>query len=126
MKSTLLMVVVFFCIFAACLAIIVTAGLSVGFVLSWMVPAIDLGVATLCGLIAVAMLAFAARDFARLMQVHNPSVAEPGNYSDDDDDDEELLSEDQLETLADQLSEAVFMRIAAKETWIRPRSKSRR
>ncbi len=124
MKSIAFMAIAIICVCATCLAIIVAAGLSVGLALNWMVPAIDLGVATLCGLVAVAMFAFAARDFARLVKADFMREAELNEVSDDDD--EELLSAEQVESLADQLSEAVLMRIVTKDTWVRPRSKSRR
>jgi hypothetical protein len=124
MKSIAFMAIAIICVCATCLAIIVAAGLSVGLALNWMVPAIDLGVATLCGLVTVAMFAIAARDFARLVKAHVMREVELNEVGDDDD--EELLSAAQVESLADQLSEAVLMRIVAKDTWVRPRSKSRR
>jgi hypothetical protein len=49
------------------------------------------------------------------------------NESEFEDTDAELsLSDEQLDTLADQLSEAVLMRVVAKDAWIRPKSRSRR
>jgi len=102
----------------------VSAGLAVGFALNWMFPAIDLGVATLCGLVSVAMSGSAIKTLLLLTAVRNDTAA---NFSELEDEGDDLsLSDEQVESMADQLSEAILMRIVAKEAWIRPKPRSRR
>lgn len=122
MKSIAVRTTFFLGVCAIVLSIIVAAGLSIGFVLNWLVPAIDLGVATLCGLVSIVMFVSVAKDFANYVEIRRVS-----NFQSSDDDDDELsLSEEQFESLAEQLSEAVMSQMAAKEQWGRPRPKARR
>lgn len=121
MKSIAIGTTFFLCV-CAMLSIIVAAGLFVGFVLNWLVPAIDLGVATLCGLVSIVMFVIFAKDFANYVEMSRAS----GLQSSDDDDDGLSLSDEQFESLTEQLSEAVMAQMAAKEQWVRPRPKSRR
>ena len=60
-------------VFGLLLGAICGCGLGLGFLLHWLVPAIDRGVATLCGLVAtgVALLAF-----GQLMTLAEPLEAE--------------------------------------------------
>lgn len=85
---------------AVCLAVIVSAGLAEGLVLNRLFPAIDLGVATLCGLVAVAIFASVVK--AMMLASVTRNIA------------------------ADNESEAVLMRVVAKDAWIRTKSRSRR
>jgi len=123
-KSAVLGVATFAFVCVACLVAIVSAGLVVGFALNWMVPAIDLGVATLCGLVSVAMFVKSIKSLLLLIAVRNDPAANSNELEDDDDD--LSLSDEQVESMADQLSEAILMRIVAKEAWIRPKPRSRR
>ena len=123
-KSAVLGVAPFAFVCVACLVAIVSAGLVVGFALNWMVPAIDLGVATLCGLVSVAMFVKSIKSLLLLIAVRNDPAANSNELEDDDDD--LSLSDEQVESMADQLSEAILMRIVAKEAWIRPKPRSRR
>jgi hypothetical protein len=122
MKAHIATVLTFLCFFAAVLTTIITAGLSIGFVLNWLVPSIDLGIATLCGLVSVAMFAAFLKEFITFFHAEQIQKSQ----SDDSDDDEALLSKDDFESLADQLSEVVMLRMIAREQWITPgESKSR-
>ena len=123
MKAHVTTMLTFLCFFAVVLTTIMTAGLSVGFVLNWLVPSIDLGIATLCGLVSVAMFAVFLKEFITFF--HAEQIQE-SQSDDSDDDDEVLLSKDDFESLADQLSEVVMLRMIAREQWITPgESKSR-
>ncbi len=122
MNSIAVRTTVFLGVCAILLSIIVAAGLSIGFVLNWLVPAIDLGVATLCGLVSIVMFVIFAKYFANYVEMSRAS----GLQSSDDDDDGLSLSDEQFESLTEQLSEAVMAQMAAKEQWVRPRPKTRR
>jgi hypothetical protein len=122
MKAHIATVLTFLCFFAVVLTTIITAGLSVGFVLNWLVPSIDLGIATLCGLVSVAMFGVFVKSFITFFVSQQIQKSQ----ADDSDDDEVLLSKDHFENLADQLSEVVMLRMVAREQWITPgESKSR-
>lgn len=123
-RSKVLVGAVFFLVGAVFLTVIVSMGLVVGLVLNWLVPAIELGIATLCGLVAVAVFASVVK--AMMLASVTENIAADRTSEFEDANDEVSLSDEQFDTLADQLSEAVLMRVAAKDAWIRPKSRSRR
>jgi hypothetical protein len=122
MKAHVATMLTFLCFFAVVLTTIMTAGLSVGFVLNWLVPSIDLGIATLCGLVSVAMFAAFLKEFITFFHAEQIQKSQ----SDDSDEDEIQLSKEDFESLADQLSEVVMLRMVAREQWIQPRESTSR
>ncbi|HBJ34465.1 MAG TPA: hypothetical protein DDZ51_06810 [Planctomycetaceae bacterium] len=114
MKPILSMASVSLLVCTSVLTFVVILGLSIGFALNWLVPSIDLGVATLCGLVSVAITGVFINEMAN--QSETPRAQE-GLF---DADDEVRFSEETFEGYADQLSEAVLMRVSTKEQWLRP------
>jgi len=107
------------------MAITLTTGLFVGFVLNYFVPSIDLGIATLCGLLAIAIPLYAI--FQAMLTIKEVNTQLDGNgqmYDDDEDDDAVVLTEDQADMLAEQLVEAMLVKISTLDA--RPKRHSGR
>lgn len=102
----------FACTLALLTAVTLTGGLFVGFVLNYFVPSIDLGIATLCGLFAIGIPVYAI--IQAMVAIKQDIAQRVGDeaMSDDCDDEADLLTDEQAETLAEQLMEAMMLRIS--------------
>ena len=104
---------------AVLMAALILAGLGAGYCLHRLVPAIDLGLATVIGMLAVSPAIYVLLRAVRI-------VAEGGWVSSADEDegeDDEPMSEEQVEYMADQLTEAVLTKLGRQHTrsnWARP------
>ncbi|MEO8497234.1 MAG: hypothetical protein ABI614_19350 [Planctomycetota bacterium] len=110
----LAVVAIFLALGTLLVSLVTLAGLGVGWCLHWLVPTIDLGAATICGLLACLTVIYAV---LRIAQLLTPTLSVPS--SDDGDDDEEydeVFSEEQVEYVADQLAEAVLAKMGRKQT----------
>ena len=106
------------------ISLVVGIGLIVGYILHSLIPSIDLGIATLCGVCAVRICVYA------LVGAVN-SYKEIQNEQDSDqqeqfDEEGELLRDELVDRIADQVTEAVMVRMVLNEPHPRPRSRSRR
>ena len=106
------------------ISVVLGAGLGVAFILNWIVPSIDLGVATLRGLVAIATFVTGLIWTMQAAGVLSFNVDQSEESQDAED--SSLLSEEQIESMADQLTEATMMRMAVRDGWSLSRSKSRR
>lgn len=91
----------------ALMAVVILVGLGVGYCLHHFVPGIDLGVATVIGVLALLLVVYAVLQLMEL-SARLPSVEGAGEatYADD-----EVLSDEQVEYVADQLTEAIQMKL---------------
>jgi hypothetical protein len=105
-------------------SVVMFAGLTAGFVLNWTVPSIDLGIATLCGLVANATFATGLVYTLRMAGLLRSNDEMAGDLEEDDP--SEPFSEEQVESMADQLTETIMMRMAVHDGWSRTKSRSRR
>lgn len=105
------------------ISFVTLVGLGAGYCLHWLVPAIDLGAATIIG-----VLAFLTVTFIVLKVFQLAAFASPPHIADAEDEEEveEILSEEQVDLMADQLSEAVLMKIGRWPGKQRGRSRSQR
>ena len=100
------------CTLSLLTAVTLIGGLFVGFVLNYFVPSIDLGIATICGLAAIAIPFYAiVQAIVAIKQDIAQRVGDEA-MSDDCDDEADLLTDEQAETLAEQLMEAMMLRIS--------------
>jgi len=101
------------CTLSLLTAVTLIGGLFVGFVLNYFVPSIDLGIATICGLAAIAIPFYAiVQAIVAIKQDIAQRVGDEA-MSDDCDDEADLLTDEQAETLAEQLMEAMMLRISS-------------
>lgn len=116
-NSSLLVVV----IVAACLSLMVTMvlglGLIIGYLMTFFFSSIDLGSATICGLLAIGMTVWCVVQL--LKEIDNAKRVLIEETSDDE---SEVLSEDQVDTITEQLTEAILMRISPSQTRARRNS----
>jgi len=100
------------CTLSLLTAVTLIGGLFVGFVLNYFVPSIDLGIATICGLAAIAIPFYAiVQAIVAIKQDIAQRVGDEA-MSDDCDDEADLLTDEQAETLAEQLMEAMMLRMS--------------
>ena len=102
------------CTLSLLTAVTLIGGLFVGFVLNYFVPSIDLGIATICGLAAIAIPFYAIVQAIVAIKVKEDlaEVVGNGEMNDDYDDDADVLTDEQAETLAEQLMEAMMLRMS--------------
>ena len=93
-------------LFATILAAFLSVGLLAGYVLNLLVPSIELGTATLCGLVAVAIMVHC------LFKLSESYSAVQAMVDDDEseEDDELMLSDEQVDVVVEQLTEAIALR----------------
>jgi len=85
-------------------------GLTIGFILTSIFPSFDFGTATICGLLAIGITLWAVfQAMAALDKAKEVAADEEAN--EDEDDGSAVLSEEQVETVSQQLIEAIMMRV---------------
>ena len=109
-------------VFAILMSVVILAGVGAGYLVNYLFPAINLGSAAIAGVLAFGVAAHCVVQFMRLS-----ARMQLGTQDEDDEDDEdidpELISEEQVEAMADQVSEAVMTKIGS---WRNRRSASSR
>ena len=108
--------------FAILMSMVILAGLGAGYAVNYVIPAIDLGSAAIAGVLAFGIVVYCMVQFMRLTATMQLGTEDEDN-EEDDDIDPELISEEQVEAMADQVSEAVMMKIGS---WGNRRPASRR
>jgi hypothetical protein len=86
------------------MGVVILVGLGAGYSLNRLVPGIDLGSATVIGVLAFLAFAFAALQFLQL-GLRLPAAPELGDEEDVDDD---FMSDDQVEYVADRVADALL------------------
>lgn len=105
------------------LSMVVGSGVAVGYVLRRVIPSIDFGIATLCGLCAVGICTFV---MVAIFSVYAVTIQNFDTTDEDELEDSDLLSDEQVDRVAEQLSEAVVMRMVVDASRPPPRSRNRR
>ena len=109
-------------VFAILMSVVILAGVGAGYLMNYLFPAINLGSAAIAGVLAFGVAVNCVVQFMRLS-----ARMQLGTQDEDDEDDEDidpdLISEEQVEVMADQVSEAVMMKIGS---WGNRRSASSR
>ncbi len=109
-------------VFAILMSVVILAGVGAGYLVNYLFPAINLGSAAIAGVLAFGVAVHCVVQFMRLS-----ARIQLGTPDEDDEDDEdivpELISEEQVAAMADQVSEAVMMKIGS---WGNRRSASSR
>ena len=100
------------CTLSLLTAVTLIGGLFVGFVLNYFVPSIDLGIATICGLAAIAIPFYAIVQAIVAIKFREDLAEVVGNGEMNDDDEADVLTDEQAETLAEQLMEAMMLRMS--------------
>ena len=108
-------------VFAILMSVVILAGLGAGYLVNYLFPAINLGSAAIAGVLAFAVVVYCVVQFMRLTATMQLGTQHEDN-EDDEDIDSELISDEQVETMADLVSEAVIMKIGS---WGNRRSASR-
>ena len=108
-------------VFAILMSAVILAGLGAGYLVNYLFPAINLGSATIAGVLAFGVAVHCVVQFMRLTATMQLGTEDEDN-EDDEDIDPELISEKQMEAMADQVSETVMMKIGS---WGKRRSSSR-
>jgi len=109
-------------VFAILMAVVILAGLGAGYLVNYLFPAINLGSAAIVGVVAFGVVVHCVVQFIRLAATMQLGTQHEDN-EDDEDIDPELISDEQVETMADQVSEAVMTKIGS---WRNRRSASSR
>lgn len=113
-----------FCLLAVVFAVVLAAFLgvavAVGYTLHLLVPSIELGTATLCGLVAIAILVFCFNQLGEKIS----ELREIEEY-DESEEDELMLSDEQVELVVEQLTEAIASRAWANSEELGSRTKHR-
>ena len=98
-------------------SIILGLALAIGFTLTCIFTSIDLGSATICGLLAIGITIWS---FFQIMMVIDRVRKDFEEDLTDEEVDSDVLSEDQVDTITEQLTEAILMRVSV------PRARTRR
>ena len=99
-------------ILSIAVSIVLGLALAIGFTLTCIFTSIDLGSATICGLMT---LGITICSFFQLMMVIDRARKEFEVDLTDEEVDSDVLSEDQVDTIAEQLTEAILMRISVPQ-----------
>ena len=100
------------CLIAFTVTATLAFGLIVGFILSYFVPAIDFGTATICGLLTVAIVVYTTVQISKLIHALNLVVQSKMDDDDEGYEDGGLLTADQVEMVSEQLADAIMMRMS--------------
>ena len=113
-------------------ALILAIGLAAGLVINWIFPSFGLGISAVLALTTLAIIGQLVAAFAGVSVIcHEIAAAQSMVYSADDDEEQnyepEVLNDDQVEFLADQVSEAFIARLLdmSNSTRRSPRPKQR-
>ena len=85
--------------------IVVCGGLGIGYGLNQILPVIDLGLATIIGVLAIGVVAFVASTYMQLMFDLHMATEE------DDDEDDEMMSDEEVDLVSDQVAEAIMTKL---------------
>ena len=107
--------------FAILMSMVILAGLGAGYAVNYVIPAIDLGSAAIAGVLAFGIVVYCMVQFMRLTA--RIQLEAQDEDDEDGDIDPEAISDEQVETIADQVSEAVMMKMGS---WGNRRSAGRR
>ena len=88
-------------------------GLTFGFILTSIFPTFDFGIATICGLLAIGITLWTV--FQTMMAYDHANEVAADKASDEDEDGSEVLTEEQVDTVSQQLIEAILMRVSLPE-----------
>ncbi|TWT65256.1 hypothetical protein [Allorhodopirellula solitaria] len=105
------------------LSVVLGIGLILGYVLNRLIPSIELGIATLCGLAAVGICGFV---LVSLFRTYAASLEMAGSTEEDELEVSDLLTEAQLEQITSKLSEEVLLQMDLEHRQTARRSKNRR
>ena len=89
-------------------------GLMIGFILTSIFPSFDFGTATICGLLAIGITLWTVFQTMTAYD-HANEVAAKASDEDEDEDGSEVLTEEQVDTVSQQLIEAILMRVSLPE-----------
>ena len=101
--------------FAILMSAVILAGLGAGYLVNYLLPAIDVGSAAIFGVLAFGVAIHCVVQFLRtVVSIFLHSQQEDDTDEDEDEDfDRELLSDEQLEAMANQVSEAVALKLGS-------------
>ncbi len=106
----------FFLIVAVILSIVTSIilglALAIGFTLTCIFTSIDLGSATICGLLAIGITSWS---FFQLLMVIDRMRRDFEEDLTDEEVDSDVLTEDQVDTITEQLTEAILMRVSVPQ-----------
>jgi hypothetical protein len=100
-------------VFAILISVVILAGLGAGYALSYVIPAINLGSAAIAGVLAFGIVSYCTVQFMRLTARIRLEAQDEDDEDEDEDIDPEPISDEQVETIADLVSEAVIMKIGS-------------
>lgn len=95
------------------ISIMLGLGLTFGFILTSIFPSIDFGIATICGLLAIGITLGTV--FQTMSAYDHANEVAADEAADEDDDGSEVLTEEQVDTVSQQLIEAILMRVTLPE-----------
>ena len=107
-------------VFAILMSVVILTGLGAGYLVNYLLPAIDLGSAAIAGVLAFGIAVYCMVQFIQLAAKIQLEAQNEDN--EDEGIDPEFISDEQVETMADLVSEAVVMKIGS---WGNRRSASR-
>ena len=98
-------------VFAMLMSVVIFAGLGAGYAVNYVIPAINLNSAAIAGVLAFGIGVYCVVQFMRLtariqLEAHDED-------DEDEDVDPEAISDEQVETIADLVSDAVIMKIGS-------------
>lgn len=99
-------------VFAILMSVVILAGVAAGYALHYLVPAIDLGSAAIASVLAFGIAVYSIVQFVRL--VVNSQLEVQTEDDEEDGIDPEFISNHQVETIADLVSEAVIMKTGSR------------
>ena len=101
------------------MSVLLGIGVGAGWLVHWFLPSIELGSAVVVGVLATGLgIAFCA---AIVNQIQIMIADASSKYSDDSED-SDLLSEDQVDKIAEQLTEAFLFRMAIPSSRAKPKT----
>ena len=98
-------------VFAILMSVVILAGLGAGYAVNYVIPAINLGSAAIAGVLAFGIVVYCMVQFMRLTA--RIQLEAQDEDDEDEDVDPDAISDEQVETIADLVSEAVIMKIGA-------------
>ena len=99
-------------ILSIAVSIILGLALAIGFTLTCIFTSIDLGSATICGLLAIGITIWS---FFQIMMVIDRVRKDFEEDLTDEEVDSDVLTEDQVDTISEQLTEAILMRVSVPQ-----------
>ena len=119
MKSIAFVVTLLGIMLLAMMSVLLVVGLGAGWLVHWFLPSIEVGSAAVCGILATG---FGIVFCATIVILLQKAVAEASSRDTDDSDDSDPLSEDQVDEIADRLTEAFLFRMAVPNSRSKPKT----